>query len=573
MKVDRPELLMRENWGPKSKLAQRMLLLVVLATCLPIFAQQSSTTHDTPGASSSKEYVGNEPCASCHAEIYKSYANTAMAHASGPAIKELIPGDFTHALSGVHYRVYADAKGAWLSFERPGDPAVNGKRQLLYFIGSGHRGRTYLFSVDGFAFESPINWYAQKRVWDMAPAYQSAREIPMTLPALPACLACHTSNMKAPAPGTENKYSLPLFARAGITCERCHGPGAAHTTSKGGAIINPSKLAPARRDDVCMQCHLEGNVAIEQPGKHLYEFQPGDNLSDFTHYFVFADDGSRSLRALSQTEALAQSVCKRKSGNAMSCTSCHDPHATPAAEEKVSYYRNKCLACHGAALGANHHADKPDCKQCHMPAVASEDVAHTQATDHRILRLPAMPLQNLTSQAAPRLIRFPAASGAENTRDLALAWASLAEGGITSAVAEAETRLRRAVKEKLDDPALLTALGFIEQKKGKVAEARRDYQHALEIDPLANEAAGNLGVIEAQEGHMERAVFLWQQAFERVPGKSAVGMNLAQIYCSSAQFDQARAYTRRVLQFNPDLPEAKALMRSLSADPPKCTTR
>ena len=563
---------MRENRGTKSKLAQRMLLLVVLAAYLPIFAQQSSTTHETPDTSSVKDYVGNEPCASCHAEIYKSYARTAMAHASGSAIQELIPGDFTHAPSGVHYRVYSDAEGAWLSFERSGDPAVNGKRQLQYFIGSGRRGRTYLFSVDGFTFESPINWYAQKRVWDMAPAYQSAQEIPMTLPALPACLACHTSNMKAPAPGTENKYSLPLFAHAGITCERCHGAGAAHTTSK-GAIINSSKLAPARRDDVCMQCHLEGNVAIEQPGKHLYEFRPGDNLSDFTHYFVFADDGSRSLRALSQSEALAQSVCKRKSGDAMSCTSCHDPHATPAAEEKVSYYRNKCLACHGAALGAKHHAEKPDCRQCHMPAVASEDVAHTQATDHRILRLPAMPLQNPGSPAAPRLIRFPAASGAEDTRDLALAWASLAEGGMASAAAEAESRLRKAVKEKPDDPALLTALGFIEQKRGKRAEARKDYEHALEIDPLDNEAAGNLGVIEAQEGHIERAVALWQQAFERVPGKSVVGMNLAQVYCSSAQFDQARAYTRRVLQFNPDLPEAKALMRSLSADPPKCAAR
>jgi tetratricopeptide (TPR) repeat protein len=563
---------MRENRIPNSTLAQRMLLLVVLAVYLPIFAQQSSSTHDMPASSSPNEYVGNEPCASCHAEIYMSYAKTAMAHASGPAIQELLPGDFTHAPSRVHYRVYADGEGAWLSFERPGDPAVNGKRQLLYFIGSGHRGRTYLFSVDGFAFESPINWYAQKRVWDMAPAYQSAREIPMTLPAVSACLACHTSNMKAPEPGTENRYTLPLFAHAGITCERCHGPGAAHSTSK-GAIINPSKLSPARRDDVCMQCHLEGNVAIEQPGKHLYEFQPGDNLSDFTHYFVFADDGSRSLRALSQSEALAQSMCKRKSGDAMSCTSCHDPHATPAAEEKVSYYRNKCLACHGAALGAKHHADKPDCRQCHMPAVASEDVAHTQATDHRILRLPAMPLQNLGSTAPPRLVRFPAVSGVDDTRDLALAWASLAEGGMTSAVAEAESRLRKAVKEKPDDPALLTALGFIEQKRGKLAEARRDYQHALEIDPLANEAAGNLGVIEAQEGHMERAVSLWQQVFVRVPGKSAVGMNLAQVYCSSAQFDQARAYTQRVLQFNPDLSEAKALIRSLSADPPKCAAR
>jgi tetratricopeptide (TPR) repeat protein len=570
--MDWPESLMKEKREPESKLGQRMLLLAVLATYLPIFAQQSSTTHGTPAASSPKEYVGNEPCASCHAEIYKSYARTAMAHASGPASQELIPGDFTHAASGVHYRVYSDAEGAWLSFERPGDPAVSGKRQLQYFIGSGRRGRTYLFSVEGFAFESPINWYAQKRVWDMAPAYQSAREIPMTLPALPACLGCHTSNMKPPAPGTENKYSLPLFAHAGITCERCHGPGAAHATSK-GAIINPSKLAPARRDDICMQCHLEGNVAIEQPGKHLYEFQPGDNLADYTHYFVFADDGSRSLRALSQSEALAQSVCKRKAGDAMSCTSCHDPHANPATDEKVSYYRNKCLACHGAELGAKHHAGKPDCRQCHMPAVASEDVAHTQATDHRILRLPAMPLQNLGSSAAPRLVRFPGVSGAEDTRDLALAWASLAEGGMASALAEAETRLRRAVKEKPDDPALLTALGFIEQKHGRRAEARKDYEHALEIDPLDNEAAGNLGVIDAQEGHMERAVSLWQQAFERVPGKSAVGMNLAQVYCSSAQFDQARAYTRRVLQFNPDLPEAKALMRSLNADPPKCAAR
>jgi tetratricopeptide (TPR) repeat protein len=563
---------MRESQGPKSQLAQGMLFLLLFVTYLPACAQESASVHGEPVVSGSKEYVGNEPCASCHAEIYQSYGKTAMAHASGTATQGLIPGDFTHAQSRVHYRVYADGAEAWLSFERPGDPAVNGKRKLLYYIGSGRRGRTYLFSVDGFVFEAPINWYAQKRVWDMAPAYQSARDIPMTLPALPACLACHTSNMKAPAPGTENRYSLPLFAHAGITCERCHGPGADHTLSRGG-IINPSKLPPARRDDVCMQCHLEGNVAIEQPGKHLYEFQPGDNLSDFTRYFVFADDGSRSLRALSQSEALAQSVCKRKSGDAMSCTSCHDPHSSPAAEEKVSYYRSKCLACHGASFGGRHHADKPDCRQCHMPSVASEDVAHTQATDHRILRLPAMPLQSLNSTAAPRLVRFPPVSGADDTRDLALAWASLAEGGKPPAMAEAESRLRKAVKERPDDPALLTALGFIEQKGANPSEARKDYQHALEIDPAANEAASNLGVIEAQEGHMERAVILWQQVFERVPGKSAVGMNLAQVYCSSAQFDRARDYTQRVLQFNPDLPEAKALMRSLSADPPKCAHR
>jgi hypothetical protein len=89
---------------------------------------------------------------------------TAMAEASGPASQELIVGDFHHNASGVRFRVYNDQGEAWLSFERPGDSLVHGEQKLLYFIGSGHRGRTYLFSVDGFVFESPINWYAQKRV-------------------------------------------------------------------------------------------------------------------------------------------------------------------------------------------------------------------------------------------------------------------------------------------------------------------------------------------------------------------------------------------------------------------------
>ena len=37
---------------------------------------------------------------------------------------------------------------------------------------------------------------------------------------------------------------------------------------------------------MCMQCHLEGKVAIERPGRHAYEFQPGEALSDYTRYYV-----------------------------------------------------------------------------------------------------------------------------------------------------------------------------------------------------------------------------------------------------------------------------------------------
>ena len=79
-------------------------------------------------------YIGNEACARCHSAIYQSYRRTAMAQASGPAIDALTPAEFTHKESGVHYRIYSEKGSAWLSFDRPGDPAVQGKRELLYLL-------------------------------------------------------------------------------------------------------------------------------------------------------------------------------------------------------------------------------------------------------------------------------------------------------------------------------------------------------------------------------------------------------------------------------------------------------
>jgi predicted CXXCH cytochrome family protein len=588
-----------------------LLALTVALAILPLLAaaqqQQKKPSSNSPSpqktsttsAAAPTTPPGNEACQKCHAEIVASYAQTAMARASGPAIEQLIPTDFTHPASGVHYRVYAENNAAMLAFDRPDDPSMHGTRRLQYFIGSGHRGRTYLFSLDDFFFESPVNWYAQKKVWDTAPAFQQARTMPMNLPAYPGCLNCHTSASRAPIAGTENKYDMPLFAHDGITCERCHGDNAAHIATGKGEIVNPSKLAPTRRDDVCMQCHLEGNVAIEQPHRKLADYRPGQDLADDVHYFIYVDQESQQIRALGQSEALWQSVCKIKSGDKMACTSCHDPHATPAPEQRVAFYRAKCLTCHGDAFAAKHHADNPDCTSCHMPRTTTSNIAHTQATDHRILKLPMMPLQTLQTGAAAQLVRFPPipaapasdasapdAANAPNTsqssttkapapdaRDLALAWESIAQEGHSSAAIEAERYINQAVLEHPDDPVLLDSLAFIAQRRGDATKARQLYEHALQADPTMIDAAANLGVIEARAGHFDRALALWEPAFNRAPGRSVIGMNLARIACDAGQFDKARAYVARVLQFNPDLPSAKAFAKQLSADPPNCKSR
>ena len=515
-------------------------------------------------------YIGNEACAGCHAAIYASYMRTPMAQSSGPAEENLIAGDFTHKPSGTHYSIYRDGGKVWLSFDRPGDSLLHGKREFLYYIGQGRRGRTYLFSVDGFVFESPVNWYAHRHMWDMAPAYGDAKEAPLNLPATTSCLHCHVSGVRAPLDGSENHYPSPIFYYSGITCERCHGPGAAH--ANGGAIVNPAKLPAKLRDQVCMQCHLEGNAAIERAGMHIYDYQPGDDLSEYVRYFVLSGNVPSGLRATSQFESLAQSVCEKKSGDAMSCTSCHDPHQSVPPEDRIALYRAKCMACHGAAFAAKHHPKQQDCASCHMPASLSSDVAHTEVTDHRILRNPSSkPSSDAPPTSLPDLVPFPPSDdAAKDVRDLALAWQSIVNSGMTMAEPKAEQLLRAALQNTPNDPALLSALAYIAQKRGDLDRARSFYKKALEQDPTLVDASTNLGVLEAQQGNTAEAVKLWRSALERAPGRSGIGMNLARTFCGASQFDAARDAVLRVLQFNPDLTAAKHLLAELKANPPGC---
>ena len=382
--------------------------------------------------------------------------------------------------------------------------------------------------------------------------------------------------------GTENKFSGAPFQHDGITCERCHGTGEEHgqsnasgaTSSVKSSIVNPAKLPPERRDAICMECHFEGTVAVEQPGKRIGEFQPGERLSDYEHYFLLSDNQPEKAQALSQFEALSLSACKRKSGDKMWCGSCHDPHNEPAAAEKAAYFRGKCLACHGEAFAAKHHPDKPSCTACHMPALPSKDVAHVETTDHRILRnanIPPLPRLAVRGTPGAPLVAFPESDAAlATTRDFALAWETMAQRSVPGAGAKAEELLWKAVKERPDDPALLSALGYVQQQRKDEKDARDLYERALKADPLLNDAAANLGILEAQAGNFRRAVELWQGAFDRAPYRSAIGMNLAMTFCAAGKKDLARKYVERVLEFNPDYGKAKLLQVHLNDDSGQC---
>jgi Flp pilus assembly protein TadD len=210
-----------------------------------------------------------------------------------------------------------------------------------------------------------------------------------------------------------------------------------------------------------------------------------------------------------------------------------------------------------------------------MPAFPSENIAHTEVTDHRIPRLARISShrQQDTKPSAevPHLVPFPDSREAEDDlRDLALAWETLANTGVEPARARARQLLRRSATAYPNDAPTLAALGYEEQADGNLGEARVLYRRALAVDPTLTEAATNLGVIEAESGDYPSAIEVLRSAFERSPGRSAAGMDLARVLCLAAKNEGARASTLRVLEFNPDRNSAKRFLRNLNAQHPNC---
>jgi predicted CXXCH cytochrome family protein len=538
------------------------LVFIAPALCFVLAEGQSSSTK--PDAA----------CAGCHKEIYDSYQRTPMAQASGAAINGLLPGEFTHAASGVHYRLFLRDGRAWLSYDRPNAPpeyALKGEQELTYFVGSGRRGRTYLFQRDGYWFESPVNWYSKQRVWDMNPKSLKVREMPFTLEVDAGCLHCHATAVLTSLPGARNHFGAQPFLYGGITCQSCHGDAVAHVASGGRApILNPANLSPSRRDSVCLQCHLEGETAVHMPGRSLSAFLPGEDLSDYVTHFVHAGELGADGRATSQWEALLQSECKRKSGDRLTCTTCHDPHSSPPAEQRVSYFRSRCLNCHGAPAFVNqHHADQPDCSGCHMPREKTGDVAHEQVTDHRIQRRPMLALDQAATHSGDLTV---VGGGTASDRALGLAYFQLAEQGDVQAGHRAMQLLGRAEHsgEAQADPDLHTALGFMEQVSGDRPAAMREYQAALRANPADSVAAGDLAILQARTGEVASAVTGLRWVSENDPGDTSASMDLAMIDCALGDPQAATMALRHLLEFSPDDGKARQVLAAIEGKREPC---
>lgn len=504
--------------------------------------------------------VADAPCARCHAQIYRSYLNTPMAHASGDAEENLTPGMYRQAASGVVYTIENAGGVPILSEEDAHRPGADQHAVLNYFLGSGHLGITWLYSVDHYLFESPVAWYASVHALDMKPGLEKANT---RLPALPmdsACLRCHMSAVQKSDIGTINHYSGLPFLHTGITCEACHGDTRQHVLSGGKTpALNPASLQPERRDSICISCHLEGDVSVERAGKNALDYRPGQPISEYLAYYVYAKSDPNA-RGVSEVEQFSQSMCKRMSGDSMSCTSCHDPHYTPAASERVVFFRRKCLACHsGGGFAASHHPENPDCTSCHMPHNGAENIPHVAWTDHRILRHPEPSAPRL-SEASNQLV--PIFSPGVTRRDLGMAWYLALLKGNRAAEPLAWSLLHEEREAISRDPAALDALAELDAERGNYKDAEEEFRRVLVLEPADVTALSNLGTLLARQGQLTGGIGFLQQAYERNRDLSGLAMNLARVQCMAGDGAAGGQTLKSALRYNPGVTRIQQQMDS-----------
>lgn len=514
--------------------------------------------------------VVDAACAKCHEKIFHAYLGTAMANASGVATDKLVPGVFLHAASHVEYQVFLKNDAAWLSYKKQTNAALNGVLRLDYFLGSGHLGTTYLYSINNYLLESPVAYYPAFKSYDMKPGLGSIQHMPGALTINATCLRCHMSGVQRPDPGTEDHYRSLPFENVGITCESCHGNTSRHVATKGAApVINPVKLLPANRDSICISCHLEGVTSVERAGRTIFDFQPGQNISDYLVYYGYSN-ADMTRRGVSEVEQFMASTCKRVSGDAMSCMSCHDSHHTPNIEERVALYRAKCLACHTQPRYASaHYSSTRDCTTCHMPKSGAQNIPHVAWTDHRILRDPKHPSDIDTRGIATQELT-PILPGTGSPRELALAYYNLAVNGNISERPRATALLEDTAKSSAKDAAVLRALAILNEWGGNEARASELYRDVLVLDPNSLAAQVNLGTLYAKSGNFPAAVALWRPAFAGNEDLLGLGENLATLECASDEKDRAEEVLRRLLIYSPDMPDVRQTLTEIETGTKQC---
>jgi hypothetical protein len=366
-----------------------------------VHAQASTPSTANHATNNRAGYVGNEACMPCHKDVALSYEATSHSLTSQLPRKDSILGSFKDGENFLMIEnppsIEEDPRLFFKMDIQHGDfyqtaVAEKGAQKLTrsehidIVTGAGVRGQTYLYWAGNELYELPVSYWSDGRQWINSPGYKDgtanfARHVD------PRCLECHATYIQALSPDPQTNLFDKGTLVTGISCENCHGPGAAHVVREtdvraakavepGRAILNPAKFTRDRQVDLCALCHNGGQRNELAPA---FTYRPGEALD---RYFAPEPVDSTNQPDVhgNQVGLLKKSRCYQSSP-AMSCSTCHNVHER---ERTTVEYSDRCLGCHRwQSCGVSRTLGSKiarNCIDCHMPMQQTTAIVSTTAS-------------------------------------------------------------------------------------------------------------------------------------------------------------------------------------------------
>ena len=351
-------------------------------------------------------YVGTKVCKSCHEERHETYQRTHHSRSLSKVDPQNELHDdpsqaLQHLISRRSYDVNRRDNLLWhKEWGNFGDDKLElGELPVCYVMGSGAFAKAYALVDGDYLLQSPVTWYSLVEEYGMAPGYDQPNHFGLTRVMSDKCIYCHAGLVSFPNQTSQKR----MIHELAIGCERCHGPGKAHTdlyreladgdlsdSSKPNdtKIVNPSDLSREQAESICAQCHLAGDIIVQAPGSQAWDFQPGQLLAENRLHYKTDQLGDLSDVFSGHFDQMWQSACYLNS-ETLTCITCHDSHPEGAVEDRVSMRREQCKVCHqpnqGCGLPLEQRLEKAEdnCIECHMPSLETK-VPHASTTSHLV---------------------------------------------------------------------------------------------------------------------------------------------------------------------------------------------
>jgi hypothetical protein len=308
---------------------------------------------------------GDSPCAACHAQQTSHFRATPMAQAAETVeLCDILKNhpDLQFQEGPYHTQIKREGDRSIITVTRGTETF---SVPILYALGQGKAGQTYVFQYEGAIYESRVSFYDTPAALDITIGDIGTK--PQTIveaagrrlvPVDAAnCFGCHSHG--GVAGGILHLESI----MPGVGCQSCHGQVEKHASAVRAGNVTAAKLpdladlAAEDMAEMCGHCHRTW-AQIAQTGMR------GPNTVRFQPY------------------RLTNSKCYDVEDKRIRCTACHDPHGR--LNTNLASYDSKCTACHSTALHTKVcSVAKDNCAACHMPKIDLPG-AHHQFTDHQI---------------------------------------------------------------------------------------------------------------------------------------------------------------------------------------------